>query len=68
MLQQLSRDRAALKGSTPEAEIERLTSRIPAGRLGEPAEIADVYVFLASDLGRYVTARALVADGGWLVG
>jgi NAD(P)-dependent dehydrogenase (short-subunit alcohol dehydrogenase family) len=68
MMHQLARDRAALKGSTPEAEIERLTSRIAAGRLADPAEIADVYVFLASDLGRYVTAQALVADGGWLVG
>jgi NAD(P)-dependent dehydrogenase (short-subunit alcohol dehydrogenase family) len=68
MMHQLARDRAALKGSTPEAEIERLTSRIAAGRLADPSEIADVYVFLASDLGRYVTAQALVADGGWLVG
>lgn len=68
MMHQLARDRAALKGSTPEAEIERLTTRIAAGRLADPAEIADVYVFLASDLGRYVTARSLVADGGWLVG
>lgn len=68
MMHQLARDRAALKGSTPEAEIDRLTSRIAVGRLADPTEIADVYVFLASDLGRYVTGQALVADGGWLVG
>jgi NAD(P)-dependent dehydrogenase (short-subunit alcohol dehydrogenase family) len=68
MMHRLAHDRAALKGSTPEVEIERLTARIAAGRLADPAEIADVYVFLASDLGRYVTAQALVADGGWLVG
>ena len=41
---------------------------IPLGRLADPAEIADLYVFLASDLSRYVTAQALVADGGWQVG
>jgi NAD(P)-dependent dehydrogenase (short-subunit alcohol dehydrogenase family) len=68
MMQQLANDRAAMKGTTPEVELGLLTSRIAAGRLGDPAEIADAYVFLASDLGRYVTGRELVVDGGWLVG
>lgn len=38
--------------------------RIPAGRLGRPEEIADVCVFLASDLARYVTGEDLRVDGG----
>jgi NAD(P)-dependent dehydrogenase (short-subunit alcohol dehydrogenase family) len=68
MMRQLANDRAAMKGTTPDVELGLLTSRIAAGRLGDPAEIADAYVFLASDLGRYVTGRELVVDGGWLVG
>jgi NAD(P)-dependent dehydrogenase (short-subunit alcohol dehydrogenase family) len=31
-------------------------------------EVADVYVFLASDLSRYVTGQSIVVDGGWQVG
>ena len=44
-----------------------LLAKIPMGRLADPAEIADVYVFLASQLSRYVTGQALVADGGWQI-
>ena len=47
---------------------ERLTSRIPAGRLGTPDDIADACLFLASDLSTYVTGQSLVVDGGWQVG
>ncbi|SDR61581.1 3-oxoacyl-[acyl-carrier protein] reductase [Rhizobiales bacterium GAS191] len=41
---------------------------IPMGRIGEPEEIADVVVFLASSAARYVTGQVLVVDGGLLVG
>ena len=68
MMRQLAADRSALRGTTPEEEIGRLTAKIPMGRLADPAEIADTYVFLASDLARYVNGRSLVVDGGWLVG
>ncbi len=36
----------------------------PAGRVGEPEDIADVVVFLCSDLARFVTGQNLVVDGG----
>jgi L-rhamnose 1-dehydrogenase len=41
--------------------------RIPLGRLGQPAEVADVVVFLASDMARYVTGAAILVDGGLFV-
>ncbi|OCC00682.1 oxidoreductase [Labrys sp. WJW] len=41
---------------------------IPMGRIGEPDEIADVIVFLASSSARYLTGQTLVVDGGLLVG
>ena len=41
-----------------------LTARIPAGRLGEPADIAGACVFLASDEASYVTGQTLHVNGG----
>jgi 3-oxoacyl-[acyl-carrier protein] reductase len=38
------------------------------GRIGEPEEIADVIVFLASNSARYMTGQVVVVDGGLLVG
>mgnify|MGYP006199635643 FL=1 len=38
------------------------------GRIGEPAEIADVVLFLASNGARYMTGQVVVVDGGLLVG
>ena len=37
---------------------------VPLGRMGDPAEIADAIVFLASDDARYITAQTLNVDGG----
>ncbi|WP_328607283.1 SDR family oxidoreductase [Amycolatopsis sp. NBC_00345] len=39
---------------------------IPLGRLGEPEEIAEVVVFVASDRASYVTGSELIVDGGQL--
>jgi 3-oxoacyl-[acyl-carrier protein] reductase len=43
---------------------EELRDAIPFGRLGSPAEIADVVMFLASPAARWVTGQVLLADGG----
>ena len=39
-------------------------SRLPTGRMGEPAEMANVALFLAGDEASYVNAATLVVDGG----
>jgi NAD(P)-dependent dehydrogenase (short-subunit alcohol dehydrogenase family) len=39
--------------------------RTPAGRFGEPEEIADAIVFVASGAASYVTGASLLVDGGW---
>jgi len=51
----------------PEA-AEAAGAFIPMGRIGEPDEIADVIVFLASHGARYMTGQTVVVDGGLLVG
>ena len=47
---------------------ERLLSRIPAGRWGEPADIGGAAVFLSSRASDYCHGTILVVDGGWLAG
>jgi NAD(P)-dependent dehydrogenase (short-subunit alcohol dehydrogenase family) len=47
---------------------QRLTSMHPLGRLGEPEDIANAVVFLASDLASWITGHALVVDGGFAAG
>jgi glucose 1-dehydrogenase len=51
---------------TSDAARDRILSRTPMKRLGEPAEIARIAVFLASDDASYVTGTTLYADGGRL--
>ena len=44
--------------------VEETTKLIPLGRWGQPDDVADVIVFLASDAARYVTAQTISVDGG----
>ena len=46
--------------------LERLLSRVPLGRIGQPADLVGPVVFLASPMSAYVTGTTLVADGGYL--
>ncbi|MDQ3315740.1 MAG: SDR family oxidoreductase [Actinomycetota bacterium] len=48
--------------------LEEAAEFIPMGRVGEPEDIADVILFLASDAARYLTGQVVVVDGGLLVG
>ena len=44
----------------------QILERIPAGRWGEPADLAGAAVFLASSAADYVHGHVLVVDGGWM--
>lgn len=49
-----------------EERFRQITERIPAGRWGEPRDLAGAVVFLASPASDYVNGHVLVVDGGWL--
>jgi NAD(P)-dependent dehydrogenase (short-subunit alcohol dehydrogenase family) len=53
--------------SDPQAE-HRLLSMIPMGRLGTTEEMADVVVWLCSDVASFVTGHAMLVDGGVVAG
>ena len=46
--------------------VARWEAAAPLGRLGEPADVADACLFLASDAARWITGAVLVVDGGML--
>lgn len=47
----------------PEAVVQAISAQIPLGRAGEPEEVADAFLFLASDMAKYVTGEVLSVDG-----
>jgi 3-oxoacyl-[acyl-carrier protein] reductase len=53
-----------MTAALPEATRAALLEAIPLGRLGTPADVAGMVLFLASDLGNYVTGQTFVVDGG----
>jgi len=52
----------------PEKILTRMTAQTPIGRMGEPVDIANAYLFLASDEANYITGAVLRVDGGKVVG
>jgi 3-oxoacyl-[acyl-carrier protein] reductase len=51
----------------PDKVIEKITQRIPLGHLGEPEDVANAFVWLASDEARYVTGHSFAVDGGAVI-
>jgi len=59
----------AKREGVPVPEIERrVLGQIPAGRIGEPRELAALAVFLASERAGYITGQSIAVDGGWIRG
>ena len=54
--------------SMPEKIIEGMKAKTPLGRIGEPRDIANAYLFLASDEASFITGETLRVDGGIVVG
>lgn len=52
----------------PEKTLEGMVSHTPLGRMGEPHDIANAYLFLASDEASFITGVTLRVDGGIVVG
>jgi len=59
---------ATQSGVEPETIYARWKSEIPAGRLGEPEELAALTAFLCSTRAGYITAQSIAVDGGWIRG
>ena len=56
--------RTDMTAGLPEARVNELKRQIPAGRLGEPADVAGVVRFLAGPEAGYITGQIIAVDGG----
>jgi 3-oxoacyl-[acyl-carrier protein] reductase len=56
--------RTAMTEAMPQAAWDAKLAEIPLGRAGEPAEVADVVTFLASDMASYLTGIVIEIAGG----
>ena len=55
--------RTDMLAALPQDLVDRISAGIPLGRVGEPLDIANAYLFLASDMASYVTGVTLRVDG-----
>ena len=55
--------RTDMLSALPQEMVDRISAGIPLGRVGEPLDIANAYLFLASELSSYVTGVTLRVDG-----
>jgi len=63
-LKQLAKARATASGKTEDEVLAAFAADSPLKRLGEPGEIADTIVWLASDRASYITGQTILVDGG----
>jgi NAD(P)-dependent dehydrogenase (short-subunit alcohol dehydrogenase family) len=53
-----------IPATMPEEKVESFGQQVPLGRAGQPAELAPVYVMLASDEASYVSGARVAVTGG----
>jgi 3-oxoacyl-[acyl-carrier protein] reductase len=54
--------------SMPQKVVDTMAAHTPLGRLGDPDDIANAYVWLASDAAAFVSGAVLSVDGGLVMG
>ncbi len=59
--------RTDMNSSFDDETMMSLCEEIPAGRIGEPSEVASLVAFLASDDASYINGQCIAIDGGWCV-
>ena len=52
----------------PERILEGMVKRVPVGRMGQPRDVANAYLFLASDEASYISGAVLRVDGAIVIG
>lgn len=67
-IHELDSGRAEREGSTEDAVRAAHLATIPAGRYGQPEELATLVAFLASDRATYITGQLIAVDGGLIAG
>jgi 3-oxoacyl-[acyl-carrier protein] reductase len=63
---QIIKERSKREGKSEEEILKAMTANIPLGRIGDPEELANVVIFLASNLATYVNGAIIPVDGGYL--
>ena len=67
-LKELAKARASTSGKTEQEIFEGWTADAPLQRLGEPREVAETIVWLASERASYITGQTVLVDGGMYKG
>ncbi len=63
-LKELAKSRSAAQGTSEKEIFERWAADAAVKRLGEPREVADTIVWLASERASYITGQTILVDGG----
>lgn len=67
ILTEMAEEDARQNGQTMEQYCSDSIAMHPIGRMGKPLEIAEAYLFLASDAASFITGTTLMADGGYVI-
>ena len=65
-LKSLLETTARMQGKSLEEVVAERTARIPAGRFGEPSDLADLAAFLISPRNKFITGQSIAVDGGYI--
>jgi len=64
----ISTDMSAKALNGDKERMQKVLSRTPMGKLGQPSDVADTALFLASDAAKYITGAVMIVDGGNSIG